>query len=210
MAIPTRRGGRGFIEPPGLAWGKGARQSALGRWVGRQRQATAEFGAAEQPLQQAVQMFQPGGGYGRGQATLLRGEARRAQAEATTRQVASGMSSGSLATGTGLRVERDLATGLAGVEDVRTQFLNQALANLSGLRGTQAQTTAQTAVDPTYAPYMGYLSNLVGAGARQGSAQIAANAATGGYQSLGRQQTGRAAAPLSRSAAQPRFAMPRF
>ena len=137
--------------------GRGTYQTALAGWLSRQKKAGAQFSAAEQPLQQAVQMFQPGGGYGRGQETLLRGEARRAKAEATSRQVASGMSSGSLATGTGLRVERDLATGLAGVEDVRTQFLSRALESLSGLRGTQAQTTAAT-TDPTFAPYMGYIA----------------------------------------------------
>lgn len=137
--------------------GRGTYQTALAGWLQRQRESRTQFTAAEEPLQQAVQMFQPGGGYGRGQETLLREEARRAGAEATAQQVATGMSSGSLATGTGLRIKRDLATGLAGVQDVRTQFLTQALQALSGMRGTQAQTTA-AAVDPTYAPYMGYMA----------------------------------------------------
>ena len=141
--------------------GQTATQNALQRWLSQQKRSRTQFTAAEQPLQQSVQMFQPGGGYGRGQETLLRDEARRAGAEATTQQVASGMSSGSLATGTKLRTERDLATGLAGVQDTRTQFLNQALSNLSGLRGQQAGLTAQVN-DPTYAPYMGYLSNRFG------------------------------------------------
>lgn len=136
-------------------------QNALARWLARQKQAQTQFSAAEQPLRQAVQSFQPGGGYGQSQAMLLRDEARRAGAEATAQQVATGMSSGSLATSTGLRVGRDLATGLAGVEDVRTQFLGQALRDLSGLRAGHAQTTAAT-VDPTYAPYMGYLGGRAG------------------------------------------------
>ena len=138
-----------------------AAQNALQRWLDQQRLSRQQFTAAEEPLRQAVEMFQPGGGYGRGQATLLREEARRAQAEATAQQVASGMSSGSLATGTKLRTERDLATGLAGVEDVRTQFLQQALANLSGLRGQQAGLTAQV-TDPIAVPYLNYLSNRYG------------------------------------------------
>jgi hypothetical protein len=75
--------------------------------------------------------------------------------------VASGMSSGSLATGTKLRTERDLATSLAGVEDVRTQFLNQALTNLSGLQGQQAGLTAQIS-DPVFAPYLSYLASREG------------------------------------------------
>ena len=141
--------------------GSGTYQSSLQRWLDRQKKSREQFTAAEQPLQQAAQMFQPGGGYGRGQETLLRDEARRAGAEATSRQVASGMSSGSLATGTGLRIKRDLATGLAGVQDQRTQFLNQVLQNMSGLRGQQAGLTAQVN-DPVTNPYLGYLSSRFG------------------------------------------------
>ena len=148
-------------KPVGKTPGGQLHRNALTRWLDQQRRSREQFSAAEQPLRQSVQMFQPGGGYGRGQATLLREESRRAQAEATTRQVASGMSSGSLATGTALRSERDLATGLAGVEDVRTQFLSQALSNLSGLRGQQAGLTAQVN-DPTYAPYLNYITNILG------------------------------------------------
>lgn len=144
-------------QPQADVVGFGTTQSALARWLDQQKRSQEQFTAAQQPLQQAVQMFQPGGGYGQGQQTLLREEARRAKAEATTQQVASGMSSGSLATGTRLRTERDLATGLAGVEDVRTQFLNRALQALSGLRGQQAGLTAQVS-DPTFAPTLGYLA----------------------------------------------------
>jgi len=116
--------------------------NALQRWLDQQRTATKQFTAAAKPLEQAVGMFQPGGGYGAGQRSLLEEQAKQAQAQALANQVASGMSSGSLATGTGLRVQRDLAQGLAGVEDTRTQFLAQALQALSGLRGQQAGTTA--------------------------------------------------------------------
>lgn len=137
--------------------GRSVAQNALTRWLEQQKRSRTQFTAAEEPLRQSVQMFQPGGGYGQGQQTLLRDEARRTQAEATTRQVASGMSSGSLATSTAMRTKRDLATGLAGVEDQRTQFLNQALANLSGLRGQQAGLTAQIN-DPVATPYLGYLA----------------------------------------------------
>jgi len=141
--------------------GYGATQNALTRWLNQQKQVQEQFSAAQKPLQQAVQMFQPGGGYGQGQTTLLRDEARRAGAEATASQVASGMSSGSLATGTGLRIKKDLATSLAGVEDQRTQFLAQALQMLSGARQGQAQTTA-AAQDPIYDTYMNYLASRHG------------------------------------------------
>ncbi len=152
--------------------GRGTYQNTLARWLGRQKQAQGMFGSAEKPLQESVQMFQPGGGYGAGQKGLLQEQARQAQAEALSTQVSTGMSSGSLATGTGLRVKRDLAQGLAGVEDVRTQFLTQALQSLSGLRGQRAQTLATTQ-DPTYAPYMGYTGQRYGqVAATQASAPI--------------------------------------
>ncbi len=143
---------------PRGSYGENVAQTALTRWLGTQRQARGMFAGAEKPLQQSVQMFQPGGGYGKGQAMLLQEQARQAQAEALSSQVATGMSSGSLATGTGLRVKRDLAQGLAGVEDVRTQFLTQALQSLSGLRGQRAQTLATTQ-DPISVPYMSYLGS---------------------------------------------------
>lgn len=150
-----------YSYQPQADYGRGVAQNALSRWLSQQRRSREQFTAAEEPLRQAVTSFQPGGGYGRGQRTLLRDESRRAQAEATTQQVASGMSSGSLATGTKLRTERDLATGLAGVEDQRTAFLNQALSQLSGLRGQQAGLTAQVN-DPITPAYMGYLSSRFG------------------------------------------------
>ena len=157
--------------------GTGVRQNALARWLGRQKQATGMFGQAEQPLRESVQMFQPGGGYGAGQKGLLQEQARQAQAEALSTQVATGMSSGSLATGTGLRVKRDLAQGLTGVEDVRTQFLTQALQSLSGLRGQRAQTLATTQ-DPTYAPYMSYLGGAETRASQEAMAMATANTRT--------------------------------
>lgn len=165
-----------FSYNPRQSYGRSVAQSALSRWLGTQREAKGMFAGAEQPLRESVQMFQPGGGYGRGQATLLRGEAKRAQAEALSSQVATGMSSGSLATGTGLRVERDLAQGLTGVEDVRTQFLTQALQSLAGLRGRRAETLAATQ-DPVYAPYMSYLGGAETRASQQAMNVVQANAA---------------------------------
>lgn len=165
-----------FSYNPRQSYGRGVAQSALSRWLGTQREARGMFAGAEQPLQRSVQMFQRGGGYGRGQAQLLQTQARQAQAEALSSQVATGMSSGSLATGTGLRVKRDLAQGLAGVEDVRTQFLTQALQSLSGLRGQRAQTLAQTQ-DPVYAPYMSYLGGQEAQASQQAMNVVQANAA---------------------------------
>ena len=153
---------------------------SLARWLAQQKAAQEQFSAAQAPLQESVQMFQPGGGYGAGQKALLEDQAKQAQAQALASQVASGMSSGSLASSTGLRVQNDLSKNLLGVEDTRTQFLNQALQSLSGARQTQAQTTA-TAVDPTYNAYMSYLNNLMqvqsqeAQSVRQGNLALALN-----------------------------------
>jgi hypothetical protein len=134
---------------------------ALQRWLDQQRTATGQFTAAAQPLQQSIEMFQPGGSYGTGQKTLLEEQAKQAQAQALANSVASGMSNSSLATGIGLNVQRGLAQGLAGVEDTRTQFLNQALQALAGLRGQQAGTTA-TNNEPVTQSFLPYLSNVIG------------------------------------------------
>ena len=178
--------------------GKGTYQNTLARWLNRQRMAQSQFASAEQPLQQNVQMFQPGGGYGAGQKGLLETQSRQAQAEALSRQVSTGMSSGSLAIGTGLRVKRDLTQSLLGIEDTRTQFLAKALQGLSGLRGQRAQTTA-AAVDPTFAPYMGYIGQRHGQAAGQ---SIAAGQRQTQLQTLGMQiQAQRAAAAASEARA---------
>lgn len=165
-----------FSYKPGTGSGDIAHRDALSRWLSRQRTATQKFASAEKPLREAVNMFQVGGGYGEGQRALLQDQAKQALAEAMTNQVASGMSSGSLATSTALRTKSDLAKNLAGVEDTRTQFLTQALQALSGLRGTEAQTIANL-VDPTYAPYMSYVSGANAAAAQQAAATLSANAA---------------------------------
>lgn len=164
-----------FSYNPRGGYGEGVAQNALTRWMNTQKQARGMFGSAEQPLQQAVQMFQPGGGYGQGQAQLLQEQARQSQAEALSSQVATGMSSGSLATGTGLRVKRDLAQGLAGVEDTRTQFLAQALQSLSGLRSQRAQTLS-TVSDPIAAPYLSYLGGQEARASQEAMNVVQANA----------------------------------
>ena len=127
--------------------------SALNRWLQQQSTAKQQYSQAATPLQQAVEMFQPGGSFGAGQIATLEGEAKKAGAEATAQQVASGMSSGSLATSTGLRIKSDLAKAKLGVDDTRTQFLNQALGALASLRGQQASQTAAIA-DPFFGSYL--------------------------------------------------------
>ena len=119
-----------YNEPTG---GKAQITNSLDTWL---RQA-------RNPLTQAIQMFQPGGGYGAGQTALIEEQAKQAKAEALANQVASGMSSGSLATSTGLRVGRDVTTAKLGVEDQRTQYLNQLLQALSNMYGQFGQLSTQ-------------------------------------------------------------------
>ena len=128
--------------------------TALDRWLQSQNQAQQQFRTAAEPLKQAASMFAVGGGYGAGQRSLLEQQAKQAKSEALLNQVNSGMSSGSLATSTGLRVNQDLSQGLLGVEDTRTQFLNQALQALSSLQAQQAGTTAASQ-DPFFNTYLG-------------------------------------------------------
>ena len=183
--------------------GFGVTQNALAKWLQRQKESRTQFSAAEKPLQQAATAFQPGGTYGKGQKTLLRDEARRAQAEATSQQVASGMSSGSLATGTKLRTERDLATNLAGVEDQRTRFMNQILQSMSGLRGQQAGITAQT-VDPTLAPTLGYMASRFGQVAGLNQAAGVGGSSYGQYKPLPT-LAGRGGVPATRNWSTPKY-----
>lgn len=128
--------------------------TALNQWLTRQKQSQQQYRGAAAPLQQNVADFQPGGAFGRGQVAILEADARRAGAAATAQQVASGMSSGSLATSTGLRIGSDLSQAKLGVDDTRMQFLAQARQSLSGLRGQQAGQTAST-YDPFFNTYQG-------------------------------------------------------
>ena len=132
----------------------GVYSSALNRWLAQQAESKKAYKTAEQPLSETVQMFQKGGGYGAGQISMIEDEARRAKAQALADQVASGMSSGSLATSTGLRVASDASKAKLNVEDTRTQFLAQALQALSGIKAQYAQ-QAGSVYDPFANTYMG-------------------------------------------------------
>lgn len=153
--------------------------TALDRWLQNQRTAQNQFNRAADPLNEAVNLFRVGGGYGAGQNAILEDQARRAKAEALLNQVNSGISSGSLATSTGLRIGSDLAKAKLGVEDSRTQFLNQALQALSGLRTQQAGVTASTAADPYFNTFISNQTQQRGQnlGAQSAAASLAAQVA---------------------------------
>jgi hypothetical protein len=93
------------------------------------------FGPAKNALQDMIKLFRQGGGYGAGQNAIIDTAANQAQAKAASDAVASGMSSGSLASSMGQRISSDTAKAKLGVEDTRTNFLAQAMQALSALYG---------------------------------------------------------------------------
>lgn len=162
--IPTGAAGRRQLQQQGQI--TPVYQSALQRWLEQQQRATQLYAGAEKPLGETVGMFQPGGGFGAGQMALIEEEARRTRAGALAEQVRTGMSSSSLATSTRLRSAADVTKAKLGVEDVRTQFLAQALSQLSGLRGIQAGQVATTA-EPYTPSYLGALTTQQGIRAQE-------------------------------------------
>lgn len=138
------------------------RQQTLGKWLETQEAARAQYGRAEEPLQEARELYAPGGGYGAGQMAIIESELKKRGAEATAGMVAAGMSSGSMAAGLSARLGAEGARAKLGVEDVRTQQLTNVLAQLSGLRAGYAG-QLQATEDPTYTPYLGARASMYGA-----------------------------------------------
>jgi hypothetical protein len=101
------------------------------------------FNPAKQTLQDMINLFRQGGGYGAGQNAIIDTQANQAQAKAASDAVASGMSSGSLAASTGARIAGDTAKAKLGVEDTRTNFLAQAMQALSQMYGQYAGMNSQ-------------------------------------------------------------------
>jgi len=113
-------------------------QGALSRFTDRLNQARTDFTKAESPLQENIDLFRPGGGYGAGQHALIDEEARKALGAGRTSLVASGMASGSSMANLETGVGRGATTAMLGVEDVRTENLSAALNALANLRGAAA------------------------------------------------------------------------
>lgn len=132
---------------------KGTYNTALSKWLADQATSTSLFQEARGPLTQAAKSFAPGGPYGAGQKFMIDKQARESLAAMNLSGVKSGMSSGSLAAGNIARVGGERQGAYLGVEDRRTEFLNQILSQLSNLMGTQAQTKAGAA-DPFATSYM--------------------------------------------------------
>jgi hypothetical protein len=91
------------------------------------------FNSSKNALEEMVKLFRQGGGYGAGQNAIIDEQANQTQAKAASDAVASGMSSGSLATSTGARIASDTAKAKLGVEDTRTNMLAQAMQALSNM-----------------------------------------------------------------------------
>lgn len=136
-------------------------QDALRRWLERQRQMKEQFGLAERPIQEELRLYAPGGGYGAGQRGIAEEQMRTGRAEALHRLVATGMSSGSLATGVQMQTRRGLEQAYRGIEDVRTERYGGALGRLASLRAGLAQMYG-TAEEPSYAPAAGIYAGIYG------------------------------------------------
>lgn len=118
--------------------------SALTDWLNRQKESQASFAEAKGSLREIAGMFAKGGSYGTGQLATIGEEARKAKSVAQLQGVQSGMSSGSQSVGTLARLAKDTSIAKMGVEDTRINALSQALSNLAGMQGTQAQVQAST------------------------------------------------------------------
>lgn len=135
---------------------------ALRRWLDRQRQMTQQFGRAEEPIREELQLYAPGGGYGAGQRGIAEEQMKTGRAEALHRLVATGMSSGSLATGVQIQARRGLEQAYRGIEDVRTERYGGALGRLASLRAGLGQLYG-TIEEPSYAPAVGAYTSMYGA-----------------------------------------------
>lgn len=119
--------------------------TALDNWLAQQQEAQGQWQQSAGTIAELANMYQPGGSYGKGQLSIIESQARKNRAMALSEQVASGMSSGSLATSTGLRVGRDVTQASLGVQDTRQQFLNRALELMSNLQSQYGQYLGGTA-----------------------------------------------------------------
>jgi len=132
-------------------------KSALGRSLGRYDTMVSEMQqaktAAQAPIAteygEVADIYRTGGEYGAGAKANVRETAAQNYAASAAAQAATGMSSGSLATGTRARYSRDVTEGIQGVEDIRYQQLGsalQAVAQAKEARGIRiGQAFSQTA-----------------------------------------------------------------
>lgn len=153
----TMRPGRSPWEATEQLYG-----GALSRWLGRQKQMTTEFGLAEQPLLETKALYAKGGEYGAGQRGIAEEQFRKSRAEALHNLVASGMSSGSLATGINIAARGGLEQAYRNIEDIRTERYSDALSRLSTLRAGLGQLYG-TVQEPSYAPAAGAFTSIYGA-----------------------------------------------
>ncbi len=132
-------------------------ETGRNQWRSDIARGDEQFDQALSPLRQAVNMFQVGGGYGKGQRGMVEEQSKQTLAGMNLSNVRSGMSSGSMASGNKARVGKDRTTAFANIEDQRVGFLNQMLSMLSQMMGTRAQTTSSR-TNPFLNSYMGNMA----------------------------------------------------
>lgn len=154
---------RTMMRPGRSPWetSTGLYESTLARWLNRQQQMGEQFGRAETPLQELKSYYAPGGGYGAGQQEIIEEEGRKTLAQGLHNLVATGMSSGSLATGLRAQVGRGITRGKIAIEESRAKQFAETLTGLSRLRAGFGQLLG-TAQEPSYAPVVGAVTGIYG------------------------------------------------
>ncbi len=128
--------------------------SALDRMAAERANVLQRFSAAERPLDEAAQMYAPGGTYGAGAKARIEEQFRGALQGARSNLAQSGMWSGSAMSGLNVGFEGEKFRQLQGVEDTRQQRLGDILASISGVRAGSGATLAAMR-DPSYGASIG-------------------------------------------------------
>jgi len=176
-----RSSGSSFAPPPMQYFKEESRymrdlySSALKRFQEKVTQARTDFGKAEKPIQETVESFRPGGGYGAGQHAIIEREAREALGAGQASLVQTGMASGSTMAGLHGLVKARATEQTLGVEDVRTENLSNALMALSNLRASAAGALL-TAQEPGMESIAGFEASRMGSIAGQATGRIGAAA----------------------------------
>jgi hypothetical protein len=116
-------------------YGRKEYEDALRNWQGGINNYSSMMQAALSPLQQNMQYYQPGSGYGQGQRQQAQENVQQGVSQDLGSMVASGMSSMAGARGVGTRAGSELSKLYSNIEDTRAGLLNQ-------ITGNYAQTYA--------------------------------------------------------------------
>jgi hypothetical protein len=143
---------------------------ALDRLASERAGVLERFSAAERPLDEAAELYRPGGEYGEGARMRVEEAFRKALAGAQTGLSMTGMHSGSLMEGLRARYESEKAMQMQGIEDVRADRLGQILSTISGIRTASGGALAAMR-EPSYAGFIGPYGTRTVSGGTQMTSQ---------------------------------------